>query len=150
MVRPAASGHIISADLDCNYRNESFTFSAGALTPKIFVWVYDHKTIGKDKLLGQAEIDVSSSNYILETTLLRIINFQIWRHLQQGQTGAAEVSTELTEGHGLLQMKLEFDADTAPIGRTSSIASADNKSTPNLGSPSRFSLRGRRPTGLDD
>ena len=69
--------------------------------------------------------------------------------MQQGQTGATVVSAELTEGHGLLEMRLEFDADTPTVG-TSSIISPDNKGGPNLGSPSRFSLRGRRPTGLDD
>lgn len=42
-------------------RNESFAFAAAPATqPKMFVWVYDHKTLGKDKLLGSADIDVSS------------------------------------------------------------------------------------------
>ena len=41
-------------------RNESFAFSASPSTqPKLYVWVYDHKTLGKDKALGSAEIDVS-------------------------------------------------------------------------------------------
>ena len=41
-------------------RNESFAFSAAPATqPKLFAWVYDHKTLGKDKMLGMAEIDVS-------------------------------------------------------------------------------------------
>src|ERR1700733_11063439 len=39
-------------------RKEGFNFSAGPMTPKLFVWIYDHKTLGKDKLLGQGEIDV--------------------------------------------------------------------------------------------
>jgi hypothetical protein len=39
-------------------RNESFNFTAGSMTPKLFVWIYDHKTIGKDKMLAQGEIDV--------------------------------------------------------------------------------------------
>lgn len=43
------------------YRNESFAFAAAPATqPKMFVWVYDHKTLGKDKLLGSADIDVRS------------------------------------------------------------------------------------------
>jgi len=109
--------------------NESFTFTAGPMTAKLFVWIYDHKTLGKDKMLGQGEID-------------------IWRHLQQGHTSSAEVSCELTEGQGLLHLRLEFDADANPIGRTSTASSTDR--SPNLGSPSRFSLRGRRPTGVED
>lgn len=75
MVRPIASGRLLNAHPGCDRRNESFTFSAGALTPKIFVWVYDHKTIGKDKLLGQATIDVSSSDHLLEVNVLRAIIF---------------------------------------------------------------------------
>ena len=40
-------------------RNESFTFHAAPATqPKMHAWIYDHKTLGKDKLLGSAEIDV--------------------------------------------------------------------------------------------
>jgi hypothetical protein len=48
---------------DYGHRNESFNFSAGALTPKLFVWIWDHRTLGKDRLLGEAEIDV---RYVLE------------------------------------------------------------------------------------
>jgi len=109
--------------------NESFNFTAGPLTPKLFVWIFDHKTIGKDKMLGQGEID-------------------IWRHLQQGHTSAVEVSCELTDGGGLLHLRLEFDADANPMSRASTASSTDR--IPNLGSPSRFSLRGRRPTGVED
>lgn len=39
-------------------RNESFNFAASSLTPKLYVWIHDHKTLGKDKLLGDAEVDV--------------------------------------------------------------------------------------------
>jgi Ca2+-dependent lipid-binding protein len=39
-------------------RNESFNFSAGSLTQKIFLWVYDHKTLAKDKVLSEGEVDV--------------------------------------------------------------------------------------------
>lgn len=40
------------------YRNESFTCAASIFTPKLFVWIHDHKTIGKDKEIGEGEIDV--------------------------------------------------------------------------------------------
>ena len=39
-------------------RNGSFKFAASALTPKMFIWMHDHKTLGKDKEIGEAEIDV--------------------------------------------------------------------------------------------
>ena len=42
------------------YRNERFKFSAIPLTAKLLVLVKDHKTLGKDKLLGMAQVDVSS------------------------------------------------------------------------------------------
>lgn len=40
-------------------RNESFSFPAGPSTPKLHVKVYDHKTLGKDKSVGEADVDVS-------------------------------------------------------------------------------------------
>jgi hypothetical protein len=40
-------------------RRETFTFRAGTVTPKLFAWVFDHKTLAKDKLLGEGEIEVS-------------------------------------------------------------------------------------------
>jgi hypothetical protein len=43
-----------------HYRNESFTFRAASTTPKLFAWVFDHKTLAKDKPLGETEINVSA------------------------------------------------------------------------------------------
>jgi hypothetical protein len=40
------------------YRNETFSFVAGTFTPKLYIWIHDHKTLGKDKLLCEGEIDV--------------------------------------------------------------------------------------------
>ncbi|KIJ68717.1 hypothetical protein HYDPIDRAFT_81596 [Hydnomerulius pinastri MD-312] len=106
--------------------NESFMFAASAYTPKIFLWIYDHKTLGKDKVIGEGEID-------------------IWRHIQLGQAPAADVYAELREG-GQVRLRLEFDADTNPLHRDPSIASAER----NPASPSRFSIRGRRPGSHED
>lgn len=39
-------------------RNESFIFAASARTPRMHVWIYDHKTLGKDKLIAEGEVDV--------------------------------------------------------------------------------------------
>jgi hypothetical protein len=39
-------------------RNETFEFGCSASTPKVYCEVYDHHTLGRDKLLGEAEIDV--------------------------------------------------------------------------------------------
>ena len=41
-------------------RNETFTFTAGPSQPKIFVWVHDYKTLGKDKLLATGEVEVGT------------------------------------------------------------------------------------------
>lgn len=48
------------------YRNESFIFSATtAVQAKVYAWLYEHKTLGKDKVIGSAEIDVSyRSSYV--------------------------------------------------------------------------------------
>ena len=40
-------------------RNENFAFPAGPTTPKLYLRVLDHRTLGKDKTVGEAEIDVS-------------------------------------------------------------------------------------------
>ncbi|KAH9949508.1 tricalbin [Amylocystis lapponica] len=104
--------------------NESFTFAAAPATqPKMFVWIYDHKTLGKDKLLASAEID-------------------LWRHLQSGSTvSSAEVLAELREG-GLLNMRLEFDAENNSLSRPRSSFQSAERSP--LSSPSRFSITRRR------
>jgi len=41
------------------HRDESFLFAASPLTPKLHVWIHDHKTIGKDKEIGEGDVDVS-------------------------------------------------------------------------------------------
>jgi len=104
--------------------NETFTFTAGTFTPKLFVWIHDHKTLGKDKQLGEGDID-------------------IWRHIQPKGVSSADVFAELREG-GQLRLRLEFDATSSPnLGNSMSVASIDRASI--VGSPSRFSIRTRRP-----
>ncbi|TFK57601.1 tricalbin [Heliocybe sulcata] len=104
--------------------NETLTFSAGPVTPKLYAWIHDHKTIGKDRLLGSGEID-------------------IWRHIQTNGVTSAEVLAELREGQGLLRLRLEYDADPSlALGRRSSNSS--NHRTSSFSSPSRFSLSRKR------
>jgi hypothetical protein len=61
--------HRASLIADC--RNESFKFTAGPMTPKIYVWVHDHKTLGKDKDLAEGEVDVSIRSLPILTFLSR-------------------------------------------------------------------------------
>ncbi|KAL0950758.1 hypothetical protein HGRIS_007526 [Hohenbuehelia grisea] len=113
--------------------NETLTFTAGAFTPKAHIWIHDHKTLGKDKVLAEGEVD-------------------IWRHIQSNTASAADVSVELREGQGLLRLRLEFDA-TNPMSSSASIYSVDHAaptSRASIISPSRFSLRGRRPGAEND
>ncbi|KAJ7124724.1 C2 domain-containing protein [Mycena crocata] len=110
--------------------NETFNFAAGSFTPKMYIWIHDHKTLGKDKLLGEGEID-------------------IWRHIQPEGVSAAEVSAEL-QGSGLVRVRLEFDANAHPgNGTRASTPRAETGRTMSISSPSRFSLRGRRPGTTD-
>ncbi|KAJ7624284.1 C2 domain-containing protein, partial [Mycena polygramma] len=74
--------------------NETFEFAAGIFTPKLYVWIHDHKTLRRDKLLCEGEID-------------------IWRHIAPEGVSAADVYVEL-QGGGLLRTRLEFDADARP------------------------------------
>ena len=46
----------------CRCRNESFEFAVGPSTTRLHVLIFDHKTLGKDKSLGEAEVDVSSKS----------------------------------------------------------------------------------------
>lgn len=46
----------------CHCRNESFEFAVGPSTTRLHVLIFDHKTLGKDKSLGEAEVDVSSKS----------------------------------------------------------------------------------------
>ncbi|TFY83046.1 hypothetical protein EWM64_g967 [Hericium alpestre] len=102
--------------------NETFTFSANPAISKLYAWIWDHKTLGKDKILGEAEVD-------------------IWRHVRPTGQSSADVFVELRDGQGLLRLRLEFDADVVPAGRRSTTSVTERS----LGSPSRFSLRARRP-----
>jgi Ca2+-dependent lipid-binding protein len=111
--------------------NESFVFAASPLTQKIYVWVHDHKTLGKDKTIGEGEVD-------------------IWRHIQPRGMTSAEVLSELREG-GQLRLRLEFDSSTNPVSSSSSVSSSEHISrTMSIVNPSRFSIRGRRPGAEND
>ncbi|KAF8559381.1 tricalbin [Imleria badia] len=99
--------------------NESFMFAASAHTPRMHVWIYDHKTLGKDKLIAEGDVD-------------------IWSHILPGRTLMADVSLDLREA-GQLRLRLEFDGDTSPNHHDASIAEH------HVASSSRFSIRGRRP-----
>ncbi|KAG6371667.1 C2 domain-containing protein [Boletus reticuloceps] len=117
--------------------NESFIFAASARTPKLHVWVYDHKTLGKDKLIAEGEVDVrASSNSVTPRILTSPL--QIWSHIIPRRNNMADVSLALRET-GQLHLRLEFDGDTNPNHHDASTTER------HLASPSRFSIRGRRP-----
>lgn len=117
------------------------SFPAGPSTPTALVKVYEHKTLGKDRCIGEGEVDVSVS--FLNATFrqsLKVMS-QIWRHIQaKAEPTAADVQVELTGGTGLLSLKMQFNALGSPAGKTGTLHK--------LGSPSRFSLS-RRP-GSDE
>ncbi|TFL06303.1 C2 domain-containing protein [Pterulicium gracile] len=112
--------------------NETFNFTAGSLTPKLYAWIYEHKTLGKDKQLGEAEID-------------------IWRHVKTSGVSAADVSCEMRSGTGMLKVRIEFDSDSRPAPSSSSGSSISDGDrvhrTLSIPSPSRFSLHKRRASG---
>jgi C2 domain len=125
-------------------RNETFEFYVVPSTPKIYVSIFDHKTLGKDKSLGEAEVDVCNLLHH-SLTVCDSGRFQIWQHIQPPSNSAADVSVEIANGHGFIRLRLSLGAE--PIGRKSSV---DQSGAGTLTSPSRFSLRGRRPgAGLD-
>ena len=125
-------------------RNESFEFAVGPSTTRLHVMIFDHKTLGKDKSLGEAEVDVSSKSAFSRLNPYPFPPLQIWQHIQPVSSAAANVSVEIMNGHGVLTLRLAFSAEPAALGRKSSVSYADHSSA-TLTSPSRFSLRGRRP-----
>ncbi|CAL1696266.1 unnamed protein product [Somion occarium] len=113
--------------------NETFTFVANPSYPTLYVWIHDHKTIGRDKLLGSAEVD-------------------IWSHLNKTGPSSADIFEELTEGQGLLRLRLEFGVeDKQPRKSVSSerLSISDPSRSP-VSSPSRFSLNRRRAADASD
>lgn len=74
-----------------------------------------------------------------------IITLQIWQHVQPVSNSAANVSAEIKNGHGIVTLRLSFSAEPAALGRKSNASAADGTLT----SPSKFSLRGRRPDKED-
>ncbi|KAG8929500.1 hypothetical protein FRC02_005514 [Tulasnella sp. 418] len=114
--------------------DETFTVPVGPDTKSFNATIYDHKTLGKDKTLGEADID-------------------IWRHIQPNGPNpitAADVKAELRQGTGILHLRLEFEKGEKGLSvghhpRTASISSVKLG-----GSPSRFSLSRRNLNGTDD
>ena len=51
-------------------RNESFIFAASARTPRMHVWIYDHKTLGKDKQIAEGEVDVRAMFELRRSSLI--------------------------------------------------------------------------------
>ncbi|KAJ8517020.1 hypothetical protein ONZ45_g5719 [Pleurotus djamor] len=116
--------------------NEPFIAALSQSQNQFRISVYDRRTLGKDKLLGVADVD-------------------IWRHIQRNAMSAADVITELKEGQGLVRVRLEYDPDTSPLKSSgASIRSGHGDDlmsrTMSIASPSRFSLRGRRPGADSD
>lgn len=106
--------------------NETFDFSVGPATSKLYVSIYDHKTLGRDKSLGEVVVD-------------------ILQYVQPTSNSVADVSVEIKNGSGVMNLRFDFRPEPAPVGRKSSVSSPDHGVGGTLTSPSRFSLRGRRP-----
>ncbi|KAF9650690.1 tricalbin [Thelephora ganbajun] len=123
-----------STSSECSW-NEQCAFVISSNQSRIQAWVHDYKTIGRDKLLGAGEIDV-------------------WRHLNPANgIHSSEVLVQLNEGQGLLKVRLDYSQDGYHhLPRGGSFYSlADAVNTKAMTSPSRFSLRNKRPgAGGDD
>jgi len=104
--------------------DESFSFLVGPETESMSLTVYDHKSFGKDKHLGEADVE-------------------LWRHIQLGSPNpinAAEVWVELREGTGSVKLRLEFEPGIAKLPHSGSMISIPR--TP-VSSPSRFNTSRR-------
>ncbi|KAG8883133.1 hypothetical protein FRB98_003307 [Tulasnella sp. 332] len=113
--------------------NETFTLPITKDVDVITASIYDHKTLGKDKSLGECEVD-------------------IWRHIRPNAPNplpAADVWVELRQGAGQLNLRLEYErsggaAAGGSMSRSgASTLSAGSGGKTGLSSPSRFSINKR-------
>lgn len=110
--------------------NETFSLPAGPRTPKLFAWVHDHKTLGRDKDLGEVDVD-------------------LWTNLKLQGHSTKKLTLPIRQGS--LNLLLEFDSEIHPSNSNGSVSSADRMHrTISFTSPSRFSIRGRRAGSEDD
>lgn len=134
------------------FRNEQCAFVINSSQAKINVWVHDHKTLGRGKLLGAGEIDVRMS--LLSSDRVSFVIRQIWRHLNPTNgVHSSDVLLQLNEGQGLLKVRLDYSQDEyRDLPRGASFHSlADALHSKAMISQSRFSIRGKRPgAGSDD
>jgi hypothetical protein len=133
------------------FRNEQCSFVVNSSQSKIQAWVHDYKTIGRDKLLGAGEIDVGLS--LPSSDCVSHLVLQIWRHLNPTNgINSSEVLLQLNEGQGLLKVRLDYSQeDYHHLPRGSSFQSLADAANPKaMSSPSRFSLRSRRPGHVSD
>jgi Ca2+-dependent lipid-binding protein len=110
--------------------DETFTFNIGPDTRHLNVGIFDHKTLGRDRCLGEVDVE-------------------IWRHLQPAAATpimSADVTAELREGLGLVQLRLTYEHTPARSG--TSLHSTLSKSQLG-GSPSRFSISRRHVNSED-
>jgi len=110
----------------CVLRNESFIFTASQTTPQLYLWVHDHKTLGKDKEIGDGRVD-------------------IWANVKRDAISSNEVLVQLSSG-GVVRLRLEFDPTVNPMAASASSQEGHAMSrTLSAVTPSRFSMRSKRP-----
>ena len=94
------------------------------------------------------------SFFFPSSNLVSHVVLQIWRHLNPTNgISSSEVLIQLNEGQGLLKVRLDYNQDDYHhLPRGSSFHSLADATDPKaMSSPSRFSLRGKRPgPGSDD
>ncbi|EJT98006.1 tricalbin [Dacryopinax primogenitus] len=105
--------------------DETFPFMITSAIKTLSLTVLDHRTIGKDKELAEAHVD-------------------IWSQIATAST--ADTWVELSP-EGQLHVRLEFSPGSSPGGQTPprnsiSMSGLSKVQTPSKGSPSRFSLKG--------
>ncbi|KAG8762146.1 hypothetical protein FRC11_010840 [Ceratobasidium sp. 423] len=110
--------------------NESFSFPNTSTDIRtMHVAIMDKRTFGKDPILAEGTID-------------------IWRYIQPLFTPpilSAEVTAQMNDNSGVLQLRLEFEPMQNMLARTISNSGGSSlAASQKISSPSRFSL-GRRP-----
>lgn len=102
-----------------HYRNESYICAASLLTPKCYVWIHDHKTLGKDKEIGEGEIDVrlSSGHMFVRTLVYLCIRSGVTSNLKASQLPKLLLNSNLRACSGYASNSMQTPILTFPTAR---------------------------------
>ncbi len=131
----------IAADMRTR-RHETLRFPTAGDTTNLSIKLYHHKTLGKDKEVGEAVVDVSvvhSAEVISKLNLPNRHLSQVRKYMQPPSSGAEELVT-LSDGHASVLLKFDFEVGPGKVSRLRSPSVHSKAGSTSNNSPSKFSM----------